>query len=604
MTALAIGALAVTALWGLRTFPVRPSVLLASLGDRLKASDAEAQTAFRDRFHHHLADVCAALQPRTMTVFIDDLDRCEPAKAAEVLEAVNYLVGSGACFVVLGLAREVVEAQLVQQFEKLAEAFETVQSAEVGHHAAAPNDQHGRVGYARDYLRKLINLDIRIPVVNGEQVARMLVPSAGDAKPLEPGRRARIVRVLEGWEAAVGRWTRPIVWVATAAIFLSTLVPIVRGFEGWNLRRNERLATKRQQVAATLESVHDAERRTLVALDLAKEGQKEAAHVAFDLPPAPAGSAKTVAVPAVPCVEASSVAPAGSAADGGATGQPQPMTALDCWKERAEMERRVEDEVSAARSAVTEAENAKTRDQFGLYEKAQTTALGAAAMAEREVGLVRAPAAPAAPAPAPSATQAPPSPDALASPDEQVARSLVHREAPRGLGSTWWAPALAFVLFAIAVLRMTRDEHAVVDSQHFADAIRIWAPVIASVRALSAPREVRRFGNKARYFAMRLRPAPARRSLARRLLGGPPPAPQPDPFPEPFIVALTAVHHLRPDLIEAVVNEDLRPKDHLSTQIARALKDTEKLAVRPTYEQTLSFLGLVTEFGSDDSSPR
>ena len=39
-----------------------------------------------------------------------------------MLEAVNYLVDSGPCFVVLGMERDVVEAQLAYHYKDLADA--------------------------------------------------------------------------------------------------------------------------------------------------------------------------------------------------------------------------------------------------------------------------------------------------------------------------------------------------------------------------------------------------------------------------------------------------------------------------------------------------
>jgi hypothetical protein len=77
--------------------------------------------------------------------------------------------------------------------------------------------------------------------------------------------------------------------------------------------------------------------------------------------------------------------------------------------------------------------------------------------------------------------------------------------------------------------------------------MELWAPVITAERDLAAPREVKRFENKARYFAMRLRPPAERRSWLRRRLE--PKAPE-DPRPrigEAHIVALTALHHWHPE---------------------------------------------------------
>jgi hypothetical protein len=111
-------------------------------------------------------------------VFIDDLDRCEPGKTAEMLEAVNYLVDSGPCFVVLGMERDVVEAQLAYHYKDLADArraLRRVDSDEESTPASADGDvDHDRVEYARDYLRKLINLEVCRPSLDVNKVERLL----------------------------------------------------------------------------------------------------------------------------------------------------------------------------------------------------------------------------------------------------------------------------------------------------------------------------------------------------------------------------------------------------------------------------------------------
>ena len=45
----------------------------------------------------------------------------KPEKAAELLESVNYLADAGHCFVVLGVARDIVEAQVASAQKMLAE---------------------------------------------------------------------------------------------------------------------------------------------------------------------------------------------------------------------------------------------------------------------------------------------------------------------------------------------------------------------------------------------------------------------------------------------------------------------------------------------------
>lgn len=174
----------------LRPFPASPAALLASLGGKFSLLQAEEQTCFRQRFRDHFSDVCHALQPFTLTIFIDDLDRCEAAKSAEMLEAVNYLVEAGKCFVVLGIASEIVEAQLGDAYKDIAErhaAFSALRkkrkpSQEGMAETPVNGDKSGpdreRLDYARNYLHKLIQIEIPIPHFSPEKLRDMLTDEA------------------------------------------------------------------------------------------------------------------------------------------------------------------------------------------------------------------------------------------------------------------------------------------------------------------------------------------------------------------------------------------------------------------------------------------
>lgn len=200
-------------LYMLRPFPSSPAVLLAGLGTRISLSQAEAQTDFRRRFRQHFAEVARALQPRTMVIFIDDLDRCRPEKAAELLEGVNYLCDAGPCFVILGMAREIVEAQIASAHKALAQEQAALRRAERGPQAPAAGDRGredelDRLAYARSYLRKLVQLDVALPTMESEHGLRMLLAQAepaGDASKAEAPPASRASAAWRG-ATACGAW--------------------------------------------------------------------------------------------------------------------------------------------------------------------------------------------------------------------------------------------------------------------------------------------------------------------------------------------------------------------------------------------------------------
>src|SRR5258708_9845907 len=143
--------------------------------------DLEAQTSFRQRFAVEFRDFTRALGPRRpLVVFIDDLDRCLPANVRDVLEAVNFLVSSGDCFVVLGMDRVQVQRAVGLSFKDVAEEASLKRPAVLGNGAQLYADAAGeaarakRAEFAQKYLEKLINLEVRVPLAMDDATKRRL----------------------------------------------------------------------------------------------------------------------------------------------------------------------------------------------------------------------------------------------------------------------------------------------------------------------------------------------------------------------------------------------------------------------------------------------
>jgi hypothetical protein len=138
----------------------RPSDLLSESDSK---SGNAARTSFRTRFAREFDEASRALGPdRRITIFIDDLDRCQPEQVRQTLEAVNFLVSSAGCFVVMGLARDVVEASVGLGFKEIAEEL-------------APGR---RRDFAAKYLEKLINFTVMLRPYSGESLAKVASSNA------------------------------------------------------------------------------------------------------------------------------------------------------------------------------------------------------------------------------------------------------------------------------------------------------------------------------------------------------------------------------------------------------------------------------------------
>jgi KAP family P-loop domain len=172
----------------LRSFGVDPASLLATSADRPRLRDLKAETSFRYKFARQFADVTRALHAfnrRTMLILIDDLDRCRPESVVEMLEAVNFLITCGDCFIVIGMARDRVERCVGLAFKDMAEEV-------FGRVTGAPNQQEEerkerRSEYARQYLEKLINIEVPVPEATSDQSRELLARDEAE----EVRRRAR-----------------------------------------------------------------------------------------------------------------------------------------------------------------------------------------------------------------------------------------------------------------------------------------------------------------------------------------------------------------------------------------------------------------------------
>lgn len=138
---------------GMRAFGLNPLTLITTTsGDKnTSAIDPSARQQFAREFN----DVAKSLSLGRMVIFIDDLDRCSKENVVDILEAINFLSVSGDCYIVLGMDETWVKICVTQQFTEIAK---------------------NNADFAEQYLEKMINIKVPVPVLNHQHSKELLAP--------------------------------------------------------------------------------------------------------------------------------------------------------------------------------------------------------------------------------------------------------------------------------------------------------------------------------------------------------------------------------------------------------------------------------------------
>jgi len=119
----------------------------------LRGPDYAQRVAFVEQFHDdfkRMLDMYARNVDKIF-VFIDDVDRCEVPKAAELMQAFNLLIGDDKRLVfIIGMDREKVAAGIAAKYKELSPFL-------------YGGDSSSRVDYGFSYLEKFIQLPFQIP---------------------------------------------------------------------------------------------------------------------------------------------------------------------------------------------------------------------------------------------------------------------------------------------------------------------------------------------------------------------------------------------------------------------------------------------------------
>jgi KAP family P-loop domain len=149
--------------------------LSIDLKQDLDTPDYKSRVAFIESFHEDFGKVVKAYaRDKKVFVFIDDLDRCEVPKAADLMQALNLMISDSPRLIfIMGMDREKVAAGLAVKYEKLLPYLSPAPPANGGHNYATFDPIFG-LEYGYNFIEKFIQLPFIIPQASEPQVQGFL----------------------------------------------------------------------------------------------------------------------------------------------------------------------------------------------------------------------------------------------------------------------------------------------------------------------------------------------------------------------------------------------------------------------------------------------
>lgn len=170
-TAIGAALLAAVRLWKI-VEPVVKEPIASDLAKHLQAPDYASRVAYLEQFHEEFSESITDLVPdRDVFVFIDDLDRCEVPRAAELMQAINLLTaGDAPLYFIIGMDREKVAAGVAAKHKPILEHLDGLKGLDFGY----------------SFIQKFIQLPFRVPKPTGDQLEKMLHTVVGGVEAQYP----------------------------------------------------------------------------------------------------------------------------------------------------------------------------------------------------------------------------------------------------------------------------------------------------------------------------------------------------------------------------------------------------------------------------------
>lgn len=132
--------------------------------------------AFLDEFakeFQHIVNITSNGRP--LVIIIDDLDRCMPEKAVQVLEAIKLFVDVKNCVFLLAVDREIVEKAILTKYKDLIE--------HIKQHSVSADTLSTFLG--ENYFEKIVQLPVTLPTLSPDDIENLIRHLCPDDKLLQ-----------------------------------------------------------------------------------------------------------------------------------------------------------------------------------------------------------------------------------------------------------------------------------------------------------------------------------------------------------------------------------------------------------------------------------
>ncbi|EPF24936.1 Serine/threonine-protein kinase pkn1 [Microcystis aeruginosa SPC777] len=156
----------------------------------IEAPDYKKQSAFVEEFHEDFAKIVDAyIGNDRVYVFIDDLDRCEHPKSADLMQAINLMIADDPSVVfILGMDREKVAASLAVKYENILKYLPS-ETTEIDPDILARRSANKGLAYGYTFIEKFVQLPFLVPQPSQSDFERFLTQLATSTPPnLQPAK--------------------------------------------------------------------------------------------------------------------------------------------------------------------------------------------------------------------------------------------------------------------------------------------------------------------------------------------------------------------------------------------------------------------------------